>query len=613
MAVVSLWSSEPGRLESTSRWGVWPIAIVLVVIAAARIGAIVFHDAPPRMRALFGSVAAFAAIILSVRILGAFGALGQDSLFTLLLIATVALSLTRRDRTLGISWRRLASLETLPIVAVSLGAIAIAALAADWLPIWQWDALGYHLPYVNFALQHGTLADVPPNVPYISTYPHGMELFFVAWRAMLTDDRLVDAAQIPLGLLGAGAIACLSRELGAKSEHGIAAGLVWLTLPAVFLQLPTNYVDVGSAALLLCAAAFIFADPHPRNVVGAGVALGAFLASKPSAPVGAALALAALVWRTRSTWRADHADHARVRVALFASIALVLVLGAESYIANILRYENPIWPVKLSLGPIELPGETTMQTLLDTGPEAPRLHGPLPVRLVRSWLSIDAPPMFDMRYGGLGIAFLVALPAALVIAYRRRDLALVLVALAALASPDPVFPRYILAFPGIVLALAAVLVTHAPRNARRVGLVAVAAASLHGLVGAYPGLTGEGPPLLAYARMSESERLRAVGADGRPTKFYDALDRLGPQDMTAFDASLHLPYLAWPPDLSHPATRIPDDVDRTTAERIVSDPHLRLLIVDRASPVAAAARARTNVFIELFQCRSSTCVVLFRS
>lgn len=609
MAALSLWSNEPGRFASTSRWGLWPIAFVLVLIASARLGAIVFHDAPVRMRALFGGVAAFAAIIVGVRVLGAFGALAQDTLFMLLLLATVALFLVRRDRTLGVPWRRLASVETLPIGVVAFSAIAIAALAADWLPVWQWDALGYHLPYVNFALQRGTLADVPPDVPYISTYPHGMEHFFVAWRAMLPDDRLVDAAQIPLGLLGAGAIACLSRELGARRDHAVAAGLLWLTLPAVFLQLPTNYVDVGAAALLLCAVAFTFAEVNPRNIIGAGLALGSYVASKPTAPIGAAIVLVALLWRAKGAWRAEPA---RIGAALFVSIALVFALGAESYVTNIIRYGNPIWPVNLSLGPIELRGTATVQTLLDTGPEAPRLHGPLPVRLVRSWLSIDAPPMFDMRYGGLGLVFLAALPAALVVAYRRRDPALALVALAALASPDPVFPRYILAFPGIVFALAAVLVARVPQTARRIGLAAVAVASAFGLLRAYPGLTGEGPPLMAYAKMSEAERLCAVGADGRPTKFYDALERLGPEDITAFDASLHLPYLAWPPDLSRSATRIPDSVDRAAAERIVSDPHVRLLIVDPASFVAAAARAHENVFIELFKCRSSTCVVLFR-
>ena len=85
------------------------------------------------------------------------------------------------------------------MLLVAAGGLALATTAAYLLPVWQWDALGYHLPYVNFALQHGTLTDVPVDVPYLSTYPHVVEQFFVAWRALLPDDRLVELAHLPFG------------------------------------------------------------------------------------------------------------------------------------------------------------------------------------------------------------------------------------------------------------------------------------------------------------------------------------------------------------------------------------------------------------------------------
>ena len=43
------------------------------------------------------------------------------------------------------------SLETLPLVLVGFTVLVLAVVAAYHLPVWQWDALGYHLPYVNFA------------------------------------------------------------------------------------------------------------------------------------------------------------------------------------------------------------------------------------------------------------------------------------------------------------------------------------------------------------------------------------------------------------------------------------------------------------------------------
>jgi hypothetical protein len=421
---------------------------------------------------------------------------------------------------------------------------------------------------------------------------------------MLPDDRLVDAAQIPLGLLGASAVACIARELKARRDHAIAAGLLWLTLPAVFLQLPTNYVDVGCAALLLSAAAFTLAEPNGRNVIAAGIALGLFVGSKPNAPVVAALMIAVLA---RRAFRAGQLR------ALAASLLVVLLLGAEAYVTNAIRHGNPVWPVELAFGPFKLPGASSMKTLLEAGAAAPKLHGPLLLRVMRSWTALDAPPVFDMRYGGLGLVFLAALPAAIAFAVRKRSLSLVLVAAATCSAPDPAVARYVLAFPGLALALAAAYLTDAKPRLRMATLGLAATASAFGLFRAYPALAGEGPPLTGYIRMSEAERLRAVGANGRPTPFYDALERLGPNDSTVFDGSFDLPYLAWPPDLSRPATRIADDLDKASAELIIRNPNVRLLIVNDASAVAAAARAQGDAFVQLFRCRSVSCVVLFRN
>jgi len=243
-----------------------------------------------------------------------------------------------------------------------------------------------------------------------------------------------------------------------------------------------------------------------------------------------------------------------------------------------------------------------MQALLDSGCAAPRLQGPVLLRVLRSWASLDAPPIFDMRYGGLGLVFLAALPVAAVVAWRRRSVAILVLAAATLASPDPAVPRYVFAFPGLVLALAASALGGVRPAPRRALLALAATANALALWRAFPGLAGEGPPLSAYARMTERERLGAVGADGSPAPFYAAHDRVEGAGMTAFDASLDLPYLAWPPDLSRPALRVPDLPTRAEVERIVADERVRLLMVGDASAVAAAARSSRG-FVEIFRCK----------
>jgi len=464
--------------------------------------------------------------------------------------------------------------------------------------------LGYHLPYVNFALQRGTFADIPVDVAYVSTYPHVVEHVFIAWRALIPDDRLVELAHLPFGLLGATAVGVIAYRQGARAS-AVAAGAVWLTLPAVFLQLPTNYVDVASAALLLTAIAFVLSSVDSTRVMLSAIALGMFLGSKPSAPLAAVLVFSALAV---AAWRSG------LRTIAIAAV-VVLLLGGESYLTNFVRQGNPVWPVRIDLGPIHLPGRFPMSDLLASGAAAPRTQGSLAMRVFDSWTTIwPAVPAFDMRVGGLGVLILVALPFALISVIRQRSVVVALVFVATLATPDPAVARYVLAFAGLVLAFAVPTIDH-PRVGKFVhasALVLVALGAAHNVYVAYPGLTGEGPPLRAYVDMSDYERRRAVGADGVPTPFLDAVARVGPGEIAVFDETAYLPYLAWPPDLSRDAVRIPDDATAEEADRLVHADDVRLLIVGDDTVAGSVVRRDPARFIRIFECKSSTCAVYLR-
>ncbi len=555
---------------------------------------------------LAGALLTVAVVAIVVRLVGEVGLLTTPVLVGVLVAAAIGATIVLRARGLSwrLPWRRGVSLETLPLLAVATGAIALAIAALYLLPVWQWDALGYHLPYVNFALQRGTFADIPDDVAYLSTYPHIVEYAFIAWRALLPDDRLVELAHVPFGLLGALAIATIARRQGARADHAVAAGAAWLTLPAVFLQLPTNYTDVASAALLLTAAAFVLGPMDRTRILLAGVAIGLFLGSKPQAPIATVLILLVLAVRS---YRAGF------RAVIPVAAIVALVLGAESYVVNLVRHGNPVWPVRLSLGPINLPGRYDMSDLLQSGAAAPRTHGNVFERVAESWLTVVPPhPVFDMRIGGLGLLFLVALPIAVIRAARARSPAIAVVAVATLATPDPAVARYILAFAGLVLALAVPAVGGLRRGTRFAvfGLAALAAA--HNLVVAYPGLSGDGPPLTAYVGMTSAQRQRAVGADGPPTAYLDAIAEVRPGEITVFDRWADLPYLAWPFDLSRAAARIPDDVTAEQARRIVEAPNVRMLIVGDNTVTGSVVRRNPQRFAPQFHCKSSPCTVYLR-
>lgn len=588
-------------------WGLLPVGVPLAVVLAVAAGALILPHGTAPERLLAGATATVAGIAVTVRLLGAVGLLTGFALLVVLAVATVktVVLAARRGPFWRLPWRAVATPYTVALLVVACAVVVISVVSAYLLPVWQWDALGYHLPYVNFALQNGSLSDVPPDAAYLSTYPHVVENVFAAWRALLPDDRLVDLAHIPFGLLGSLAITVIARAQGAAPAHAVAAGAAWLTLPAVFLQLPTNYTDVASAALLLAAAAFLL---HPaldaRRIVLTAVALGLFLGSKPQAP------LATLVMLVLLTVLAVRAGH-RAVVAL--AWVVTLVLGAESYVVNLVRFGNPVWPVRLDLGPVHLPGRYAMSELLNSGAAVRRTHGNVLERVVQSWGTVVSPqPVFDMRIGGLGLQFLGALLVAVVRVVRARSVVLLVVAIATLATPDPAVARYVLPFAGLVLALAVPAADALRLVWRWVVFSAAALVAAFAVYTAYPGLQGEGPPLGDYWAMSSDERRQSVGASGRPTPYVDALSRVEEGERTLFDGAAELPYLAWPFDLSRHAERIPDDVDADGARTILADPSVRLLIVGDDSPVAAQLRADPDAWEPLFACNSAACTIYAR-
>src|SRR6476619_7465432 len=355
------------------------------------LGALAFpHDSVPfGERLLGGMLLTLATVAVGVRVLGAAGVLTTAVVIGAELIVTANVVVAVRIRGLKMWPRRWpVSLSTLPVLGVAAIAKVDVTLAAYLLPVWQWDALGYHLPYVNFALQRGTFADIPVDVAYVSTYPHVVEDVFIAWRALIPDDRLVELAHLPFGLVGATAVGVIAYRQGARAS-AVAAGAAWLTLPA----------------LLLTAIAFVLSSVDCTRVILAAIALGMFLGSKPSAPLAAMLVFAALAV---AAWRSG------LRTIGIAAV-VVLLLGGESYLTNLVRQGNPVWPVRIDLGPIHLPGRFSISDLLASGAGAPRAHGSLAMRVFDSWTTIwPAVPAFDMRVGGLGILILMALPFALI-------------------------------------------------------------------------------------------------------------------------------------------------------------------------------------------------------
>ncbi|WP_394841466.1 hypothetical protein LZC95_30880 [Pendulispora brunnea] len=593
-------------------WGFLPLAIPAAVFLSLRLGTIVFPDHATH-RAVGGLVLAAAAMVAGVRVLGAFDLATSTTLLVALLVATTAAALVRRHQRTAFPLRGAVTRDVLPLLLLACGTIGVAVLTARWVPIWHWDSAGYHLPFVNFFLGAHGQSGVPPDIPYLSTYPHNIEMLYVALRAMLPDDRLVDLGQIPLGIMGSVATTAIARQLGADRPEAIAAGCAWLLVPVAFLQLPTNYVDIGSAAFLLSAIYFVLAPPSVRTVLVAGVALGLFLGSKPNAPSGTVLLFAILGVRC---WRARHAR--LLPPALVAGI-VILLLGAESYVQNLILHGNPVWPVRIGIGPWRLPGLITIDDVLATAPALPRVHGPFVLRTLRAWSTLGGVPVtFDMRMGGLGPLFLVCLPLAVVTLVQRRSVMLLIATLATLMSPEPGWARFILGFVALVFALATTQVSRLRDYAQRRGwrwaphtrtlvLSAVTAMCVWQLGYAWPALTGEGPPLFAYANMTDDERMRAVGPDGPPIRYIEARKRIRDDETFAFDLADELPYFGWDSNLRYRGVAIPRNLTYDQVPDFLQRENVRIFVAGDGTPTGQWAKSHPAHFAVVFPCRWESC------
>jgi len=555
----------------------------------------------PFERALAAVQLALVWAIALTRAAGGVGALSAPVILGITLAAALpALWLRRRARR-PLERRRLDLAEAAPL-AVGLFALAVSAVAAGILPVWQWDAAGYHLPFVNFAVQAHSLRGVPAGVPYLSTYPHSVELAFTALRVFLPDDRWIDAGQLPFALLGGLATAALARRFGARRTLAAGAGALWLGLPAVLAQLPSNYIDVASAACLLTAAAWAVGPVARGRVVLAGLALGVFAGAKANAPVAAAL-LGGLV-----AARALRRGHGR---AVAVAALLALALGSEAYVSNLVRFGNPLWPAKIQLGPLTLPGRAPVSTIIRAGQDAARAGWPLSLRVAASWLTPFERPVFDMRRGGFGpLGAALLLGAALALRKRARRVALVPLLAAALA-PDPSIARYVLGVPALALALSAAAASELGRTARR--RVALAATMVGG-VGALWGATGLARDLPTARRLlSESPRERELtfGPSGQGSTWAALRHRVG-RGVIAYDGSFELPYLLWRHDLGNTVLRIPEGLRGAALEGWLQARHVAAVVAGQTWPAGRLARAEPQTFAPLFTCRIDACAVFAR-
>ncbi|MEO3783184.1 hypothetical protein ABGB12_07635 [Actinocorallia sp. B10E7] len=380
-------------------------------------------------------------------------------------------------------------------LACLLGLLALFVYTLrGWLgvrfPPTDWDGLMYHLVAPSQWAQTGAV-DRSREIIWSDTYPMGVESL-AGWPMVFLKSTDYGVLFLMAGYpLAAAAVAGLARRLGASRGFAALAGLVFLLTPSVFAQSHTYYVDVQSAAFGLAAlyvlavlpgAARLSGDPRTvitRKMLVLGTALGAAAGSKSSnlAVLGAVgVAAVFVVAHTTRRHRLGFAPFLRSAPALVLPVVLV---GAYWYLRTWLNYDNPFYPIAM----VGFEGYGTVQELvMGTNVPAEIRAMTLPEQLWTSWsrpFTDFQTPIYDIRLGGLGTAWLVVvLPVSVlgVLLWLGRVrhrlgvgaglLLLLGVAVSFGPSPAPWWGRYVLIGYGCLLAFCVLLMSRLNRGRR---------------------------------------------------------------------------------------------------------------------------------------------------
>ena len=328
--------------------------------------------------------------------------------------------------------------------------------------------------------------------------------------------------------------------------------LTWLLLPAVFLNVPSNYIDVTCASLWLSAVLFLArSDATDAHRFFGALALGLYAGSKVTGALHAVLLIPLVVlilWQQIgfATWR-------WIPRALGMG-AVITALGGATYIRNVAKFGNPFWPVRTRLAGRDLPGTVDVTPLI-----TPPWGGPDDLASVwRSFFEPNPPYMVDVRVGGFGSLLPWVLLPCLVLALgigAKRGLAkqttpgllaIAVLVLTALAQPAAWWGRYTLALPAAGLLAMAVVLSRVRRT--WIPQAALVALAVWAVVQAWPARVGFYGPLELLeksARMTPAERASQSFFVWHNPSMSHREAFLEPGEAAIYDDSISLLYPLW--------------------------------------------------------------------
>lgn len=214
----------------------------------------------------------------------------------------------------------------LVLVVVVAGVVGYSLALGLFRPPNDVDAIGYHLARAAFWKQQHAVDFIPGarDARLNSFAPNG-EIVMAFTMVTSGTGRYAPLVELVAGLASGLAVFGLARRIGAGLRESVLAGLLFVTLPVVALQLSTGLNDVIVGSFVACAAFFLVGSTTANAVLAAGavgLGVGAKLTGILSLPGLALVALAA---------------HGRRAIRVLAIAAIGVVAGAYWYWFDLTR------------------------------------------------------------------------------------------------------------------------------------------------------------------------------------------------------------------------------------------------------------------------------------
>lgn len=252
----------------------------------------------------------------------------------------------------------------------SLGLILVIALWAWTLlltylaPSHTWDGIWYHDSIVGLTLQNEGFAwaELPREHQVINGYPRLVETLGALF-VVLSDATWIEAPASLGWPLVAVAFTALVRTITPWRGGAIALSCVFVTAPALVLELHSTYIDVPVTFLVVATLAYLCErTPSRYDLWLAGLALGLFAGAKGTALLlGPVLGFFGLC-RAVGVGRREGALAALVPIG--GALLFVGLYAAPLYLRNYLQTDNPIWPVTFASETLGVTFEGTVENIV---------------------------------------------------------------------------------------------------------------------------------------------------------------------------------------------------------------------------------------------------------